>query len=142
MVHLQEADLLFTPAEVLACHFSLPHCLATPKQVWKQAESMQQDDWFMQAQLEFSAEDEEVDIVPNFQVQDPVHDDMLTIAAVRFGRCPDAPGPSAPGLRKVKLWMRVEAGDLRAVQAKPGDASAAVDGADVAQAEEVPHKPT
>ena len=54
------------------------------------------------AQLEFSAEDEEVDIVPSFQVQDPVHDDMLTIAAVRFGRCSGAQGTSC--------WLREQEG--------------------------------
>lgn len=38
-----------------------------------------------------------------------------------------------------KTPVRVEAGDLWTIQAKPGHASAAVDGADVAQAEEVPY---
>lgn len=102
------------------------------------------------AQLEFSAEDEEVDIVPSFQVQDLVHDDMLTIAAVRLGRCPGAPGANSwfleweganENLGIHKACNCVEAGDLRAVQAKPGNASAAMDGADAAQAEKVPHKP-
>ncbi|KAK9822624.1 hypothetical protein WJX81_000075 [Elliptochloris bilobata] len=64
MVHLQETDLLFTPAE-----------------------------------LEFFAEDEEVEIVPNFQLQDLVNDDMLNIAAGTYG-------PFRPSsITQVPLWM-------------------------------------
>ena len=101
---------------------------------------------FVLAQLEFSAEDEEVHIVPSFQVQNPVHDDMLIIAAVRFGPCPlqaqaaDSWGEREMGSPIWALSKSVAAGDLWAVQAKPGHAGAVVDGADAAQAEEVPHK--
>ena len=98
MVHLQEADLLFAPAEVLASHFPPTNqgCFGTKQQsdfrIHLSANVCSKMSGLLPAQLEFSAEDEEVDIVPSFQVQDPVHDDMLTIAAVRFGRCPGAPG--------------------------------------------------
>lgn len=94
MVNLQEADLLFTPAEVLACHFPLRFAWQHPSRFELQHNLCSKMTGFVLAQLEFFAEDEDVDIVPNFQVQDPVHDEMLTIAAVRFGRCPDASSTS------------------------------------------------
>lgn len=98
MLHLQEADLLFTPADVRSLAATSPPALpgkvGLEQRFGLEQQSMQQDVWFLHAQLEFSAEDEEVDIVPSFQVQDPVHDDMLVLAAVRFGRCFEAPGTS------------------------------------------------
>ena len=113
MVHLQEADLLFTPAEVFAYHSPLNSMLfwdensnQTPC-LHSSANLCSKMFGCVPAQLEFSAEDEEVDIVPSFQVQDPVHDDVLTIAAVRLGRCPGAPGASSWFLEQMgasRVW--------------------------------------
>jgi hypothetical protein len=46
---------------------------------------MQQDGDGVRAQLAFFAEDELIEIVPNFQLRDLVNDHMLVIDAVRRG---------------------------------------------------------
>ena len=76
-MHIQESGLLFTPAEV-----PVPKICCVPATFFfaKLCSKM----WVTScAQLEVFAEDEVIDVVPNFQLRDLVNDDMLIIDAVR-----------------------------------------------------------